>query len=577
MLRKTPGSSSAKTPSLASARRRRCSVSGSAPASRGELGDRARARRRAPRRTPSSATIASARVPSAPRSRSQSGVLRARRSLCAAGEDAAATSSTSASVSVRQSSSRRPSRTTPTTGGSPAAAAPRASSSTAQAKLGSSASGSAPPPTRATVSSTSPPTAAREPLGAGADGLGRLVQHPQHRNLARGALRVEVERERALERGERELVRAQRALERVAAQPLDELGAADDDPGLRAAEQLVAGEADEVGAGGEALAGRSARRRACDERAGAEVVDEREAVPAAPPRPARPRDGCSVKPTTRKFDWCTRSRTAVSGPIAALVVGGARAVRRPDLDEPRARAREHVRDAEAVADLDQLAARDEHLAALRERGEREQDRGGVVVDDERRLGAGQPPQDRGDVVLARAARARRRGRTRGSSSRGRPRARARARPPASGARPRFVCTITPVAFSARRRLGARAAASSRSARSPRSPGSWPARISSRARSRAVRAASTASAGGSPASRSSRASSSTEGRSRSSISSSVGRQYTRSRARDPGQPRCTCRARLAPSRRPRRAPPAREGSAGWASRRTSSTRGRPATS
>ena len=77
-----------------------------------------------------------------------------------------------------------------------------------------------------------------------------------------------------------------------------------------------------------------------------------------------------------------------------------------DLDEPRARAREHVGDAEAVADLDQLAARDEHLAALGERGEREQHGGGVVVDDERRLGAGQRAQERREVVLARAARAR---------------------------------------------------------------------------------------------------------------------------------------------------------------------------
>ena len=92
-------------------------------------------------------------------------------------------------------------------------------------------------------------------------------------------------------------------------------------------------------------------------------------------------------------------------PDRALVVGGAGAVRRADLDEPRAGAGEHLRDPEAVADLDQLAARDEHLAALGERREREQDGGGVVVDDERGLGAGQAAQDRGRVHLARAARA----------------------------------------------------------------------------------------------------------------------------------------------------------------------------
>ena len=92
-------------------------------------------------------------------------------------------------------------------------------------------------------------------------------------------------------------------------------------------------------------------------------------------------------------------------PDRALVVGRARPVRRPDLDEARARAREHVGDAEAVADLDQLAARDDDLATLGQRCEREQERGRVVVDDERGLGAGEPAQQRREVVLARAARA----------------------------------------------------------------------------------------------------------------------------------------------------------------------------
>ena len=86
-----------------------------------------------------------------------------------------------------------------------------------------------------------------------------------------------------------------------------------------------------------------------------------------------------------------------------LVVGGSRAVRRPDLDEPRARARQDVRDPEAVADLDQLAARDEHVAALRERGQGQEHRSRVVVHDERRLGPGQPAQDARDVILPRAA------------------------------------------------------------------------------------------------------------------------------------------------------------------------------
>ena len=116
-------------------------------------------------------------------------------------------------------------------------------------------------------------------------------------------------------------------------------------------------------------------------------------------------------------------------PDRVLVVGGARPVRRPHLDEPRARAREHVGDPEAVADLDQLAARDEHLAALGERSEREQHGRGVVVDDERGLGAGQPAEDRREVILPRAALARREVVLEVRVAARRPRPRARAPPP----------------------------------------------------------------------------------------------------------------------------------------------------
>ena len=93
------------------------------------------------------------------------------------------------------------------------------------------------------------------------------------------------------------------------------------------------------------------------------------------------------------------------GADRAFIVRGAGAVRRPHLDQARAGPCEHVGDPEAVADLDQLATRDDHFAPLGERGEREQHRGRVVVDDESRLRSGQPAQHACDVVLARAARA----------------------------------------------------------------------------------------------------------------------------------------------------------------------------
>ena len=186
-------------------------------------------------------------------------------------------------MSVRASSSSRPSRTIPTTGGSPSRSGVASSSSTAQAALGSSASGSAPPPTRATVSSTSPSTSAGEALGPRAH-LGQgLVEHPQDGDLAACPLGIREERERPLERRERELVGPQRPLQRMPTQPLDEVGPADDDPGLRPAEQLVAREADEIGARGEARRGGRLVAQLV-ERARAEIVDEREAGPLRDPR-----------------------------------------------------------------------------------------------------------------------------------------------------------------------------------------------------------------------------------------------------------------------------------------------------
>ena len=155
---------------------------------------------------------------------------------------------------------------------------------------------------------------------------------------------------------------------------------------------LSPGEADEVGARGERLLRRRLARQ-LDEHARAEVVDERQPVP---PRHRRellePRQLGEADDAEVRLVHAQEQRRV--GADRLLVVLGARAVRRADLDEPCARAREHVGDAEAVADLDQLAARDDDLAAFAERREREQHRRGVVVDDERGFGAGQPPQQR---------------------------------------------------------------------------------------------------------------------------------------------------------------------------------------
>ena len=85
------------------------------------------------------------------------------------------------------------------------------------------------------------------------------------------------------------------------------------------------------------------------------------------------------------------------------VVGRARAVGRADLAQPGARALHDLGDAEAVADLHELAARDHDLAPACERGEREHQRGRAVVDADGRLCARQLADERRDVVLPRAA------------------------------------------------------------------------------------------------------------------------------------------------------------------------------
>ena len=59
--------------------------------------------------------------------------------------------------------------------------------------------------------------------------------------------------------------------------------------------------------------------------------------------------------------------------------------------------------AEGAADLDQLAARDEHLPAAGQRRQREQHRGGAVVHGQRVLGAREQAQQAGDPGPALAA------------------------------------------------------------------------------------------------------------------------------------------------------------------------------
>jgi hypothetical protein len=228
-----------------------------------------------------------------------------------AAQTAAATCSTSASESVRQSRSVLPSRTTAITGGCRVEAV-------RQRLLHRIMPRSAAPPAEAHAADTGDrlldlaADELGETFGPGAHELDRLVQHSQHGNgVACGW--VERQRERPLESSERELVRAQRALQWVPAQPLDEVARPTTIPacGRRAACRR-----------------RSRRGRRLREgfRRSRLVAD-----PASAPEPRSSTSGSScrraiaassascgrsVKPTTRKFDWCDAQEHAVSGPIA---------------------------------------------------------------------------------------------------------------------------------------------------------------------------------------------------------------------------------------------------------------------
>jgi len=95
-----------------------------------------------------------------------------------------------------------------------------------------------------------------------------------------------------------------------------------------------------------------------------------------------------------------RPRAALEGSRVVAQVG---AVGGADLDQPGAALLQDLGDPERAADLDQLAARHQHLAAGGQGGERHQHGGGAIVDHQRRLGAGEagePALDPGAALTA---------------------------------------------------------------------------------------------------------------------------------------------------------------------------------
>jgi hypothetical protein len=91
------------------------------------------------------------------------------------------------------------------------------------------------------------------------------------------------------------------------------------------------------------------------------------------------------------------------GPDRLRVVVQVRPVRGPHFTEDGSASEHDVGDPELAADLDQLTAGDQDFLAMSERLQGEEDGGGVVVDDQRVLGAGEAPEEALHVAVARAA------------------------------------------------------------------------------------------------------------------------------------------------------------------------------
>ncbi|OQC35601.1 MAG: hypothetical protein BWX64_02387 [Acidobacteria bacterium ADurb.Bin051] len=206
------------------------------------------------------------------------------------------------------------------------------------------------------------------------------------------AVAREVGAQHPVEGGEDGPVGAEGAVERMAMTAGDELGAAAEEPRLRPAEELVAAAADEVGAGGEQRGEGGVigeLRRPVGAQEAAPFVHEEEQPPApgeaGERRRARLLDEAG-DPVVRGVDLEEERGLGGQRPF---VVGEPGPVRRPDLHEPGAGGGEDLGDPERAADLDELAARDDHLPPGGEGREHEHERRRVVVDDQPRLGAGQ--------------------------------------------------------------------------------------------------------------------------------------------------------------------------------------------
>ena len=234
-----------------------------------------------------------------------------------------------------------------------------------------------------------------EPLCLRRDVVGRSAQQAERRQPLREAIGIGVEPQHGGQRRNRHLVHAERTLHRIALDLGDQIGAADDDAGLRPAQQLVAAERYQVGTRFERVAGRRLVWQSIllevDQRAAAEIDHERERVVMTKCRQLalRHSGGKALDRIVAAVHLHDEGRPSADriGKIMQM-----RAVRRSHFLELAPRAGHHIRYSKGTTDLDQLAARDRHLLAQREGIEHQEDGRCVVVHHRCGVRAGQPAQ-----------------------------------------------------------------------------------------------------------------------------------------------------------------------------------------
>ena len=246
----------------------------------------------------------------------------------------------------------------------------------------------------------------QDAFGLRRDRLLLAVKQPQCRHTLGQSGGIAVEPERRRDGRDPDLVEAQRPFHRVAVERGDKVLLADDEARLRATQKLVAGEGHEVRTVGDRLThGRlvaQAQAREIGERAGAQIVDERQTM-----RAGKGREITRLDARREALDAIIGSMDledeAGIRPDRGLVVLEVGAVGGADLRQQRAGAGHDVRHAKGAADLDQLAARDDRPPPQAQRVEDEQDGRGIVVDHGRVLGPGQLAQEAAKVIVALAA------------------------------------------------------------------------------------------------------------------------------------------------------------------------------